>query len=92
MATVKRETKEIEVVVKKIEPVIILELTEEEAQTVHDVFRKVGGDPRHSRRKHTQVIHDQLRQLGFRSDDDSKGPADIFAASFFTFLQPDGSV
>ena|ERR1700749_2972327 len=37
---------------------VIIELTREQAQFIHDVLYRVGGNPKSSRRKHAQeVLH-----------------------------------
>jgi glutathionyl-hydroquinone reductase len=43
---------------------IVLELTEDEARTLHTLFQRVGGSPDYSPRKHIDTISDVLRDVG----------------------------
>ena len=48
----------------KINGAYELVLTADEAQALFAVLRKVAGNKEHTRRKHTQSIHDSMESLG----------------------------
>ncbi|MGI5245470.1 ribosomal protein L7/L12 [Dactylosporangium sp. CA-139066] len=60
MTTAKREIREIEVKTVETKPVIVLELSEEEARTLHVIYAFVGGSPEASPRGHMQAIGEAL--------------------------------
>ena len=52
----------------EVKPPVLLELTQDEAQTVMNLVGSIIGDPVNSQRKHTGAIYYALRDLGFKSD------------------------
>lgn len=62
--------------------IIILELSEEEAETLRCVVRSVAGSPTISRRKHTHSIENALRGVGVKDI----GPR--ASEGYITFIQP----
>lgn len=74
---------------------ITLTLTEKEAMTLASVLVSVGGDPRCSRRKHTNAVQDKLLSEGvnWRNDPFSKDryyPADITGIIVFELMEEKG--
>lgn len=51
--------------------IILLTLSEDEASTLLDVTHRVGGDPRKSRRRHTDAIGEALWSATVTRPDDS---------------------
>lgn len=45
---------------------VVLTLSEDEAQVLRDVCGRIGGDPRASRRRLIDGIHDALESVGFK--------------------------
>jgi hypothetical protein len=85
-SAVKQERKVREVVEQ--EEAVVLTLTAEEARTLLDVMRAVGGCPFKSRRRHTQNVMLALRSVGVtRTPPPSGGfrPADMDTAVSILF-------
>lgn len=70
-----------------VTPNVQLELTPEEAQTLLDITRNIGGNPTETRRKHSDSIASALRSVGYTSN---SRPYDIESNSSFYFLTKDG--
>jgi hypothetical protein len=63
MATGTREKR-----VRKVETVIILELSTDEAEALRAILFRVGGQPLSSRRRHADSIRDGLIMAGLKKD------------------------
>lgn len=61
-----------------------LDLTEEEATTLHSILMSVGGNPDHSRRKHADSIHRALQGKSVLPEDWSRNHT-----GSIMFLTPD---
>lgn len=48
----------------------VLDLSEEEANTLHDVLGCIGGSESDSRRKYAQAVFDALEEAGVKGDPD----------------------
>lgn len=73
MANATRTTRKVEKVVEVEEPDgVVLELTQEEADTLFAVLGRVGGAPS-TRRGLSDHIFDALYEAGFRSKDSLSG-------------------
>lgn len=57
------KVEEVEKLVKVDEKSIVLEFSLEEAQALHDVFTRIGGHPRASRRGHIGAIQSALNAV-----------------------------
>ena len=64
MAQAERTTKTVQHVITTEEPVIILELTPEEAAGLKCMMQRIGGNPDNSIRKHSDAINDALVGAG----------------------------
>lgn len=51
--------------VEVLRPGVSLELTDDEAQFIVDLFSKIGGSPENSRRRHADDIRTALEDLGY---------------------------
>lgn len=60
--------------------VIHLEISGDEANAMADLFRRVGGCPTHSRRKHVDAVRAALDNIGYdgKTQEDIKTPASIY--------------
>lgn len=65
MASARKKSKVTEVIES-----VILTLTQEEAETLHAITYRVGGDPRTTRRKHVDSIRRALTETGIDRDTD----------------------
>jgi hypothetical protein len=63
MATARNETREREVKTTVKEPVVVLEISPDEAQTLISILFRVGGDYIHSRRKHADQLYRALSPI-----------------------------
>ncbi|AOZ63740.1 hypothetical protein SEA_WEASELS2_160 [Rhodococcus phage Weasels2] len=57
------KVEEVEKVVKVDEKSVVLEFSLEEAQALYDVFCRIGGHPRASRRGHIKSIQEALKSV-----------------------------
>ena len=61
---------------------VTLDLTAEEAQTLYDVLRNVGGCPKKSRRRYASSVLDAMEEIGYEShQNDAKGSIDFTSDS-----------
>lgn len=80
MAKAVSDIKQIPVTTYTEESVIILTLSQEEAQFIYDVTQRIGGDMERSRRKYAEAIDQELSALGFtpKTDDISREQRAIY--------------
>lgn len=57
------KVEEVEKLVKVDEKSVVLEFSLEEAQALYDVFARIGGHPRASRRMHIKAIQEALKSV-----------------------------
>jgi hypothetical protein len=86
MAIAKIEDREVEVIVRqtKNEPVILLELSKEEASTLYDILKRIGGCPDTTRRKYAQSIFDAMAKATGHSRWDSATDVRDKSSIYFT--------
>jgi hypothetical protein len=82
MANAERTTEKVEKIVVEEKPQIVLILSENEAETLTDILRRVGGLPNRSRRGYVSLILKALYHAGVSY---GPGPTDIDSGSGFRF-------
>lgn len=64
MAKAQKETRERERIVREKYQAVVLEMSEDEALFLADIFSRIGGHPDFTRRRHQESLTQALRNAG----------------------------